>query len=371
MQKIGRRAFLSSAAGATLAGSLGCGDQDRVAGPSASRELRAFVYAGAHEQTMREVFVPQFEAATGASVTLFPGWWDGVPKLKTAPANDPPFDLLITDATQGFPAARDGLFREIDFANTANVQTLAPKTLDHWIYRDRLGLPYPDSVMTLAYHSESVSDPPGRWADLFRPELEGKLGLYSSFYMSLFTFAAALADLNGQAGKARELLSTHPDEVFEFARERRASIKFWWPTSGEMILALGDRTVAAGNMHSPEYLLASRERAELGSVVPALDRAMVQVFWAIPAGAPDPRLSEQALDLLFSEEVQFEFARRGMATSSVRAAERMAALDPAWASLYPCRSQDFDAELYYPYDFYERHWDDFADRWDRTILRNG
>ena len=40
-------------------------------------------------------------AVRGATATLHSGWWDSIAKLKSAPANNPPFDLMITDATQG------------------------------------------------------------------------------------------------------------------------------------------------------------------------------------------------------------------------------------------------------------------------------
>ena len=104
MMQPNRRIFLISSA-LTAAGCAG----------RRADELRIFVYAGGHEKTMRTVFLPRFEAITGATATLHSGWWDSMAKLKSAPANDPPFDLMITDATQGYPAAREGLFAPIDF----------------------------------------------------------------------------------------------------------------------------------------------------------------------------------------------------------------------------------------------------------------
>src|SRR5262249_49178242 len=139
------------------------------------QELRVFCYAGGHDTTMREVFVPAFEKLTGAMVSLYPGWWDGVPKLKAAPPNDPPFDLMITDATQGYPAAKDGLFAELDLDNVPNWKRMAPAALDNWIFRDRYGLTYPDSVMTLAYNRKRVKRAPARWADLVGKGLSGKV----------------------------------------------------------------------------------------------------------------------------------------------------------------------------------------------------
>src|SRR5262245_3402097 len=202
-QRPNRRQFLGTAA---LAAAAGCWGGGGGKGPFAGRELRVFVYAGGHEKTMREVFVPRFEAATGATVTLHPGWWDGIPKLKAAPPGDPPFDLVITDATQGYAAARDGLFAQLNLANIPNHKALAPSALDNWVFRDRYGVTFPDSVMTLAYNKPRVSEPPARWADLLRPDLAGKLGLYGSFYMSLFTFACVKADLDQRAGTAHDLV---------------------------------------------------------------------------------------------------------------------------------------------------------------------
>src|SRR4051812_46508488 len=121
MRRPSRRQFLRTAAGAAAAAPAGGASRARIEpGPFAGQGLRVFVYAGAHAETMRKGFVPACEKETGASVTLYPGWWDGVPKLKAAPKDSPPFDLMITDATQGYPAAREGLFAKLDLTNVPN-----------------------------------------------------------------------------------------------------------------------------------------------------------------------------------------------------------------------------------------------------------
>jgi spermidine/putrescine-binding protein len=372
MPRPNRRQFLHAAAGLAAGLATGCGR----GGPSgkgefSGRELRVFVYAGGHEQTMRTVFVPTFEAATGATVTLQPGWWDGIPKLKAAPPGDPPFDLVISDATQGYPAVKDGLFAQLDLAQVPNHKALAPPALDNWVFRDRYGLTYPDSVMTLAYNKRLAGEAPRRWADLLRPDLAGKLGFYNSFYMSLFTFACVRADAEGRAGTAHDLVKNDLDGLLRFAREHRDRVKLWWPTSTDMILGLANQDCAAGNMHSPEYLPALREKANLGAAVPDADRAFVQVFWAVPAGSRNKDLAERAIDAIFSEEMQLGFARRGMATAVPAVAERMTAEDPLWKQLYPHTAEQFRTLRYYPYDVYAEHWDHLADVWDRTVLRRG
>ncbi|MGL4420014.1 MAG: ABC transporter substrate-binding protein, partial [Gemmataceae bacterium] len=360
-----RRTILK--AGAALL--AGCSGPTARTGPYSGKTLRVFVYAGGHEATMRAVFVPAFEAATGATVQLETGWWDSIAKLKSAPRGAPPFDLMITDATQGYPAAREGLFAELNLANIPNAQLQHPMALEPWVYAARLGVPYPDSVMTFATNREQVPEEPRGWRDLFRADLRGKLGLYSSYYMSLFTFAAAMVDAAGNPGTAQRAIRQDLDAVFRFAREHRTAVQTWWPNTTDMILQLSRGQVAGGNMHSPEYLAALREQKQLRATIPVADRAMVLVFWAVPAGSPNQDLAERAMNMLFSPELQRAFAERGMATALPEVAQAVAQTDPLWGAIYPQTSAQFAAVAYYPYDFYAEHARAIADRWDRTILR--
>jgi spermidine/putrescine-binding protein len=361
-----RRDFLRGGLAAACAGLAGCGQGD-----FRGQQLRIFVYSGGHEKTMREVFVPRFEAVTGATAVLDPGWWDAIPKLKASPANQPPYDLLVTDATQGFPAAREGLFRRLNLDHIPNHKNLTAAVLDHWVFHDGHGITFPDSVMTLAYHKQAVPESPTGWGDLLRDDLRGKLGMYNSFYMSLYTFACMMVAAAGKPGTAHDAVRDDLDGVLRFARDSRGRVKFWWPTSTDMTLGLVNRDCAAGNMHSPEMLQALRGQPQLGAVVPDADRAFVQLFWAIPEGTRKAELAEKAIDLIFSEELQAEFARRGSATAVLSAAQTVAAEDPFWKQLYPHTEAQFRTLRYYPYDVYAEHWDDIEKSWTREVLRHG
>jgi spermidine/putrescine-binding protein len=333
--------------------------------------LRVFVYAGGHEKQMREVFVPVFERETGARVVLDAGWWDAIGKLKTAPAGQPPYDLVVTDATQGYPALNEGLFQKIDLDRVPNHRNLAPAVLDNRFFREGYGIAYPDSVMTLAYNKEMLSFTPRRWADLLRGDVRGQVALYNSFYMSLYSFACMKVDGEGRAGQAAREIETNIDGVLAFAREQRDRVKIWWPNSSAMLQALAQKDCALGNMHSPELLVALRERPELGAVVPDADRAFVQAAWVVPTGTPRKELAETAMNVIFSEEVQKGLARRGSATAVLSAARAVAEEDPLWKQLYPSTEEQFRSLRYYPYEAYFRDWDRISRAWDREVLRKG
>jgi len=369
-QALTRRQFFHTAAVGLLA--AGCGrEKNSGSGEFQGQELRVFIYAGGLEKTMRSAFVPEFEQQTGATVVLDPGWWDSVPKLKASPPGQPAFDLVITDPTQGYPAIREGLFQKLDLTRIPNHKNLNPAVLDNWVYRDGYGITFPDSVMTLAYNKDLVPFAPTSWSDLLREEVRGKVSLYNSFYMSLYTFACMKAAQAGKPGTAATEIADNLNGVLEFAKANRDCVKFWWPTSTDMSLSLARKDCALGNQHSPEMLRTMRGQPQLAAIVPEADRAFTQLMWVVPAGTRRKELAETAINVLFSETVQREFTRNGCASSNLSVAQKAPAADPLWKQIYPSTEVHLKKLRYYPYDVYFKHWDEIVAIWDRDILRKG
>jgi len=372
-----RRRFLHLSGAAALASSLsGCGKSDPSTGgvgekekPFAGQTLRVFVYSGAWEKGFNEHFVPLFEERTGAKIVVDPGWWDSIPKLKASPPGQPAFDLVLTDATQGYPAIREGMFQKLDFSKIPNQSNIAASALDNWVVKDSYGLTFPESVMTLGYNKKLCPETPTSWGDLLKPEYDGKLGLYNSFYMSLYTFACMKVAGEGEAGTASQTMAGDLQGVIDFAKANRDRVKFWWPTSTDMAMNLARENVALGNMHSPDMLLALRDQPGLGATVPESDRAFVLLMWVVAADSKVPDLAHAAIDLLFTPEVQEGFARSGQVTTLSGVAAKVAANDELWGSMYPVTGEQLSGVNYYPYDVYMKNWDDLVEVWDREILR--
>jgi spermidine/putrescine-binding protein len=368
-----RRRFLGSATAAALAAASGCrsGSSPGTGGDFHGQTLRVFVYSGGLEKTLRSAFVERLETHTGARVILDPGWWDSIPKLKASPPGQPAFDLVLTDATQGYPAIKEGLFQKIDMARIPNREKVSPAVLDNWVYQEGYGITFPDSAMTLAYHKDLVPFTPAGWDNLLSDEVRGKVALYNSFYMSLYTFACMKVAQAGKPGTAHVEVRDNLAGVLDFARTERGRVKFWWPTSTDMALALARKDCALGNMHSTEMLRTLRSQADLRAVVPEADRAFTQLMWVVPDGTPRKELAEVAINLLLSEEVQREFARQGCATSVLSVAQEVAVEDPLWKQIYPSTEAQLKALRYYPYDAYFKEWDHIVEVWDRQVLRKG
>lgn len=367
-----RRQFIRGAGAAALGLAAGC----RHAAPPATgewrgRTLNVFVYAGLDE-IFQEHFATPFEQKTGASVVLDAGWWDSIGKLKASPKGQPAYDLVLTDATQGYPAIKDGMFRQIDLAKVPNHRELAPSATDNWVVKDRYGVTFHESAMTLVWDRRQVKLTPENWGDLMRPELKGKLSLYDSFYFSLYAFACMKVAAEGKPGTAHAAITNDMDGVLKFAKRERERVRFWWPTGTKMLQDLMQGNFAAGNAHSVSALQSLREKADTtGFVTPVADRAFVQLIWVVPADTPNADIAETAIDFLLSQGVQSAMAKRGAGTSHVAAARAVAATDPVWAATYPHTDDGFRTMKYFPYEAYFKNWGGIKKVWEEEVLRKG
>jgi putative spermidine/putrescine transport system substrate-binding protein len=332
--------------------------------------LSVFTYAGSTGEMVQNYMKPRFEKETGAKMVIDLGWWDSIPKLKASPPGHPAFDLIMTDATQGYPAIKEGLFQKINMKNVPNVRNFTPEVLNNWVFNEDWGVTWPDTAQTGVYNKQFVKTPPGRWSDLLKKEFDHKLGMYNSFYMSLFTFACMKVDKEGEAGTAREEVAKNLEGVLQFAKEQKTRVNYWWPTSTDMAFNLLQGTVWAGNIHSSDIYGSVKEGKPVGVFVPDRDRAHVAALWVVPKETKKKELAEAAINIFCSEEFQFLYASRGgFPTAIPTVAQRVAKQDPVWALINPHTKTHFRNIGYYPYDVYFRNWDYIVNFWDKQILR--
>ncbi|MGI9303883.1 MAG: ABC transporter substrate-binding protein [Gammaproteobacteria bacterium] len=374
-QHFTRRRFLkaSSAAGigALTASKLGMFGADVQAAQDFKGErLRIFTYAGAWGDQFTNNFAPLFKQLTGADLIVELGWWDSIPKLKASPPDNPAFDLIMTDATQGYPAIREGLFQKVDMNAVPNAKLFAPEVMDNWVVKEGWGVTWPDAAQTGVYHKDHVKDAPASWSDLLDTKYDDKLGMYNSFYFSLFTFACAKVDSEGKSGTARQEVADNLEGVLEFAKNQSERVNYWWPSSSDMALNLLQANVHIGNIHSVDIVPVVREGKPVGVFVPDTDRASFQALWLISKDTKKKELAEAAINIFCGEEFQEIYAADGGFPTAIPAvAEKVAASDEVWALINPHKAEHFKNVGYYPYDAYFSAWDHIVEVWDKEVLR--
>jgi spermidine/putrescine-binding protein len=362
-------------AGAAGLGAIAAGNLDMISSAAYGRSfkgesLRIFTYAGAWGDQFTKNFAPLFKKMTGADLVVELGWWDSIPKLKASPPGSPAFDLIMTDATQGYPAIHEELFQKVNMANIPNARLFTPEVLDNWVVKENWGVTWPDAAQTGIYNKTLVKQPPARWGDLLKPEFDGQLGIYNSFYFSLFTFACMKVDSEGKAGTARKEIADNLEGVLDFAIKQRNRVKYWWPSSSDMALNLLGGNVSAGNIHTVDIIPVVRAGKPVDVFVPDHDRASFQALWLVSKGTKKKELAEAAINIFCSEQFQKIYASDGgFPTAIPTVAAEVAATDPVWALMYAHKPEQFKDIGYYPYDAYFAHWDHIVDVWDKKVLR--
>ena len=375
-KRLSRRDFVKK----TAAGSLGVaaatrmglwGGDVQASQDFQGEELRVFTYAGAWGDQLTKNWAPMVQEATGAEVIIELGWWDSIPKLKASPKGKPAFDLIMTDATQGYPAIREGMFQKVNWDNIPNASLFHPAVMDNWVVNESWGVTWPDASQTGVYNTDVVKRAPDSWADLLDDRFTGKLGMYNSFYFSLFTFACMMVGSQGMPGTARDVCNADISKVLEFAKSQRSRVNYWWPSSSDMALNLVQQNVHVGNIHSVDAFMPVREGEPIGTFVPATDRASFQAIWLVAEDTKKNALAEAAINVFCGEDFQEIYALDGgFPTSIPSVAARVAGQDALWADINTHKAADFAAWGTYPYDAYFADWDNIVEYWDREVLRS-
>jgi putative spermidine/putrescine transport system substrate-binding protein len=169
----------------------------------AAEKLIISSWGGSWRDLIAESAGKKFTADTGVEVEFITGGTiDRLNRAKLA-KDDPESDITFTTSHVGWLYANDGLFETLDLAKIPNAANLVPQAkispyhIGCWAY-----------VYTIGYRPDLL--PPGitfdSWADLWRPELKGKISAPDFDASHLIAVAAKLegADVTDwQKGQAR------------------------------------------------------------------------------------------------------------------------------------------------------------------------
>jgi putative spermidine/putrescine transport system substrate-binding protein len=196
-----RRRFLGTA------GALGAALAAPRLALAETKTLVAATFPGTWSEADRQVILPAFKQATGASVTqsIILGT-DQVARLVAAKGNKPPFDVAFFDAPQVIDAVREGLIAPYPADKSPNFRELLPSAQDKW------GPQITMQVIGIGYNPSKISSPPQSWDDLLDPKYKGRVGLTA---LNSQLGIAFLAEINRIKGGTEENF----DPAFKFLKE--------------------------------------------------------------------------------------------------------------------------------------------------------
>lgn len=206
-----------------------------------------------------------------------------------------PYDVIHPSDYMIKVLIRDGILQSLDKTKLSN-----SKNLDKGLvgaYGDTVDyiVPYQMGTQAIVYNSETVTDPPKSWADLWSPEYEGRIVAVDD---SRVIIGMALLTLGYEVNSTDE---TQLEEAKQKLIELMPNIRLFDSDSPKSPLLAGD--VDLGIVWNGEAFLAQQENPAFEYVFPEEGSIIFYDGMGIPANAPHPDISYAWFNYLMQGDV--------------------------------------------------------------------
>jgi putative spermidine/putrescine transport system substrate-binding protein len=309
MQAITRRQGLG-----LLAASAGLLPAPRLAQAQAQK-LTVSIWGGSWRDMVAETVARRFTRETGAQVEFITGGTiDRLNRAKAAKGS-PESDLTFTTSHVGWLYASDDLYETLDLGRVPNAANLveqakiSPFHIGTWAYVYTIGY-RPDLVRNISFES---------WADLWKPEMRGRLAAPDFDPSHLIAVAAILEGGDAstwERGQAR-------------LRALKPSFKAFYSSdaASQQLLANGETPVQVILSMNAHHII--NEGVNLRLVIPKEGAVLGVDTVAIMKGSPRQELAYRFVNLCLDPAVQAAIASSKKGSPTVTNAQ----LDPAVARL--------------------------------------
>jgi putative spermidine/putrescine transport system substrate-binding protein len=262
---------------------------------TAQDKLTVSVWGGSWRDMVANIIAKKFTADTGVPVEYVTGGTiDRLNKEKLAKGN-PESDITFTTSHVGWLYANDGLYEQLDLAQVPNAANLvqqakiSPYHIGTWAYVYTIGY-RPDLLKGVAFES---------WADLWKPEIKGKLAAPDFDPSHLITVAALLSGGDAATwekgqGKLKELKPSFKAFYTNDANSQQLIAN--GETPAQVILSMNAHYMAGEGV--PIQLVIPKEGAVLG-----IDTI------AIMKGSKQAKLAYKFINTALDPQVQAEVAK--------------------------------------------------------------
>lgn len=255
------------------------------------------MYGGRWENTWREKVLPPFSKAIGRPVTLDIGLgtrW--VANFRAAGKTNPPFSAVMMNERYLAMLRDDGFFDKLTPALVPNLADVVPSALlkDHTAVTGML------APLVIAYRTDLVKKPPRGWADFWRADLRGQLGLYAVTNSAAVMLALWAAEHYGKG-------PTDIDTAVKKFAELKPFPQIAYSSQLTPLLTQGQVTVAPIDIG--EIVPLKQRGVPLDYVVPEEGMMVFDQSFSILAHGADKVAAAKYLDYVLSPEIQMFMAK--------------------------------------------------------------
>lgn len=256
-----------------------------------ARKLVFATFTGSWEEAHRDVLVPAFKKASGQDVLLDAMLSvDQIAKVAAA-RNNPPIDVMLHDPGPALTAIGQDLVEPFPVASSKNYKDLIPEA------QDPMGPSMFFQVVGLTYNPEKIKTPPTSWADLWKPEYKGRVGI-TNLNSTLGTgFLVEIARMHG-GGEG------NVEEGFKAIDKLKPNLAAVAANPGALaaLYQQGQIDISPGNFTAIQILKARGVPVEF--VAPKEGAIAFKTSIHIVKNSPNKTLAAQLIDVALSPEVQ-------------------------------------------------------------------
>src|SRR4051812_24437125 len=257
-----------------------------------ARPLVFATFTGSWEEAHKAVLVPAFRKANGdASIVLDPMLSvDQIAKVNAAKAN-PPIDVMLHDPGPALVAIGQDLVDPFPVEKSTYYKDLIPEA------QDAHGPAPFFQVVGLTYNPETVKEPPTSWADLWKPEFKGRVGI-TNLNSTLGTgWLVEIARMRGGS-------EANVDAGFKALEELKPNLAAVAANPGALaaLFQQGQVDISPGNFNAIQILKARGVPVEF--VAPKEGAIAFKTTIHVVKNSPNRELAFKLIEAALSPEVQ-------------------------------------------------------------------
>ena len=257
-----------------------------------ARRLVFATFTGSWEEAHRDVLVPAFRKANNnAEMTLDPMLSvDQIAKVKAA-LNNPPIDVMLHDPGPALVAIDQGLVDPFPVATSANYKDLIADA------QIETGPAPFFQVVGITYNPEKIKTPPTSWADIWKPEYKGRVGI-TNLNSTLGTgWLVEIARMRGGS-------EANVDAGFKAIEELKPNLAAVASNPGALatLYQQGQIDIGPGNFNAIQLLKARGVPVEF--VAPKEGAIAFKTTVHIVKNSPNKELAAKLIDAALSADVQ-------------------------------------------------------------------
>ncbi|MDB5370551.1 MAG: Tat pathway signal sequence domain protein [Roseomonas sp.] len=280
-----------------------------------SRTLTVSTWGGVTEEGLKAYVQPEFERLTGARLAYDIGGQGARYNKLLAQRANPPADVFFSADEAVVAGHKAGVLTTASRKNVPNIADI-----EDWALTVKAGTtaetipgaPYTLIAYVLGYNPEKVKAPVTSWADLWRPEFQGKLAFTSPVHSVMPAFVIMAAEMAG--GSIDDI-----DPGFRKLAELKPSkLTVFW-TDWAPLAKSGDVTMATEFDYYFETMKDQKYPIEY--VIPKEKGIGVPEYVSVVKGTRNQELAEAFLNLMLDPKVQASFAASTYSGTTSRRAE--------------------------------------------------